>query len=348
MFAVQVAVMKGQGGVFTSLFHYARMWDANGVKSVCLYRGPGADLLRAGGIDVIEAPDSLQSPLFRLTPDFARLRAEIRKRGGDPDCVMAHSDRTIRQMKALFPNAVVMTRCHSDNFKHKRPAHLIVTLNEEQQQMVQAGLAGARVRMFGNPFVPAPNDPGPRDQPGPNGRLRFNFIGRVEQVKDPLTLVRAFLSADLKPDTELRIIGAGSQDDEIKGIAATASRKVEHAGWLEHPFSHFDADDILVLPSEWESYSWVIREALFHGVPVIASDIYVHRDALGGGQYGWLFPIGDDVALKLLLQRAEAERGALRAMTLAGREALLARYGAVPFWRGLSAEIAAIRAERRR
>jgi hypothetical protein len=52
--------------------------------------------------------------------------------------------------------------------------------------------------------------------------------------------------------------------------------------------------------------------------------------------------------LKLLLQRAEAERGALRAMTLAGREALLARYGAVPFWRGLSAEIAAIRAERRR
>lgn len=347
MFAVQVAVMKGQGGVFTSLFHYARMWDANGVKSVCLYRGPGADLLRAAGIDVIEAPESLQSPLFRLTPDFARLHAEIRKRGGDPDCVMAHSDRTIRQMKSLFPKAVVMTRCHSDNFKHKRPAHLIVTLNEEQQQMVQAGLPGARVRMFGNPFVPAPGDPGPSEQPGPNGRLRFNFIGRVEQVKDPLTLTRAFLSADLKPDTELRIIGAGSQDDEIKALAASSPRKMEHAGWLEHPFSHFDADDILVLPSEWESYSWVIREALFHGVPVIASDIYVHRDALGAGQYGWLFPIGDDAKLTALLERAESGRGALRAMTLAGREALLARYGAAPFWRELSAEIAAIRAERR-
>ena len=346
MFAVQVAVMKGQGGVFTSLFHYARMWDANGVKSVCLYRGPGAALLRATGLDVIDAPDTLQSPLFLFTRDFARIRDEIRKRGGDPDCIMVHSDRALRQMKALFPTAAVMTRCHSDNVKHKRPAHLIVTLNEEQQKMVQAALPSSRVKMFGNPFAPAPEEPGPSEQPGPNGRLRINFIGRVEQVKDPLTLTRAFLAANLKADTELRIIGAGAQDDEIKALAVSAPRKIEHAGWLEHPFSHFDRDDILVLPSEWESYSWVIREALFHGVPVLASDIFVHRDALGGGAYGWLFPIGDVQALQALLERAESERDALRTMTLAGREALLARYGAVPFWRALSAEIETIRAAR--
>jgi glycosyltransferase involved in cell wall biosynthesis len=338
--------MKGQGGVFTSLFHYARMSEANGVRSACLYRGPGADLLRAGGIDVIDAPDTLQSPLFRFTTDFGRIRAAIRERGGDPDCAMVHSDRALPAIKALFPRAVVMTRCHSDNTKHKGPAHLVVTLNEQQQEMVQAALPGSRVRMFGNPFVPAADEPGPSREPGPGGRVRFNFIGRVEQVKDPLTLVRAFSEAELPANTELRIIGAGSQDEDVRNAATQSARKIEHAGWLEHPFSHFDHGDVLVLPSEWESYSWVIREALFHGVPVIVSDIFVHRDALGDGAYGWLFPVGDAAALKTLIERATSNLDQLREMALAGRAALMARFGAVPYWRALSAEIEAVRQQR--
>jgi glycosyltransferase involved in cell wall biosynthesis len=346
MLALQVAVMKGQGGVFTSLFHYARMWDANGVRSVCLYSGPGAELLRAAGIDVIDAPRSLQSPLFPLTPAFGRLRAQIRERGGDIDCAMVHSDRALRAVKAMFPRAVVMTRCHSDNFKHKAPAHLVVTLNEEQQRAAAAALPNNRVRVFGNPFAPAPNEPGPRDEEGPAGRVRFNFIGRVEQVKDPLTLIRAFGAAELPPNTELRIIGAGSQDDDVRAAAA-ADLRIAHAGWLEHPFSHFDRSDILVLPSEWESYSWVIREALHHRVPLIASDIYVHREASGDGAYGALFPVGDAKALTALLQRAAANPAELRAMAANGRDALYARYGAVPFWSAMRAEIEAIRAARR-
>jgi glycosyltransferase involved in cell wall biosynthesis len=342
MLALQVAVMKGQGGVFTSLFHYARMWDANGVRSVCLYSGPGADLLRAAGIDVIDAPRSLQSPLFPLTPAFGRLRAEIHKRGGDIDCAMVHSDRAIRAIKAMFPRAVVMTRCHSDNFKHKAPAHLVVTLNEDQQQRAQTALPNSRVRMFGNPFAPARNEPGPLDEEGSGGRVRFTFIGRVEQVKDPLTLLRAFKHAELPANTALRFIGAGSQDGEIRAAAAGDAR-IQHAGWLEHPFSRFDRGDILVLPSEWESYSWVIREALHHRVPVIASDIFVHREALGDGAYGWLFPVGDANALTELLQRAAASPAELRAMAANGRDALYARYGAVPFWGAMRSEIEAIR-----
>lgn len=346
MLALQVAVMKGQGGVFTSLFHYARMWDANGVRSACLYSGPGAELLRAAGMDVIDAPRSLQSPFFPLTPAFGRLREEIRKRGGDIDCAMVHSDRAIRAIKAMFPRAVVMTRCHSDNFKHKAPAHLVVTLNEDQQQRAQAALPNTRVRMFGNPFAPSPDDPGPREEVGPSGRVRFTFIGRVEQVKDPLTLLRAFQQAQLPATAQLRFIGAGSQDQEIRAAAAENAR-IEHAGWLEHPFSHFDQGDILVLPSEWESYSWVIREALHHRVPVIASDIFVHREALGDGAFGWLFPVGDANALSALLQRAAADPAALRAMAANGRDALYARYGANAFWNAMRAEIEAIQAARR-
>jgi glycosyltransferase involved in cell wall biosynthesis len=346
MFALQVAIMKAQGGVFTSLAHYARMWAANGVRSACLYRGAGADQLRAAGVDVIDAPDTLKSPIFRFTPAFAHLRAEIRKRGGDPDCIMVHSDRALPAMKAMFPRAVLIARCHSDKTKHKHAAHLVVTLNERQQALVQAALPRPRVRMLGNPFAPAAGERGPSDQPSPGGRIRFNFVGRVEPVKDALTLVRAFNAADLPANAELRIIGAGSQDAELAAAARDAPRTIERAGWMQQPFAHFDRSDILVLSSKWESYSWVIREALFHGVPCIASDIHVHRDALGGGAFGWLFPTGQAADLKLLLERAPTHLEDLRAMAAAGRDVLLARYGAVPFWRMLSAEISAVRAVR--
>ncbi len=346
MFAVQVAVMKGRGGVFTSLFHYARMLDANGVKSVCLYSGPAAAPLREGGVDVIEVPRSILSPLFQLTPAFARIRAEVRERGGEPDFAMVHSDLAMGSIRRLFPRAIVMTRCHSDNFKHKASADLVVTLNANQQQRAQAALPRTRVRMFGNPFVPPANEPGASSDEGPNGRIRINFLGRVEQVKDPLTLVKAFNEADFPANTSLRIIGAGSQDADVRAATVSSARAVEIAGWMSQPFSHFDRGDILVLPSEWESYSWVIREALHHGVPVIASDIYVHREALGDGAYGALFPVGDTAALKAALESAVRNIDAARTASASGQAALLANYGAKAFWAKMSDEITAIRSAR--
>lgn len=341
MFAVQVAIMKGKGGVFTSLFHYAHLFEASGVRSVCLYAGPAAQQLRDAGIDVIDAPRSITSPLFQLLPAYSRIRDAIRARGGAPDFVMAHSDLAMPALKRMFPGTLMMTRCHSDNFKHKARADLVVTLNEDQQRRAQAALPHTRVRMFGNPFVPAANQQGPSaDAPA---RVRFNFLGRVEQVKDPLTLVKAYALADLEPNTELRIIGAGSQEANVRAAAATSGKTITMAGWLASPFAHFDQSDVLVLPSEWESYSWVIREALHYGVPVIASDIFVHREALDGGAFGLLFPVGDANALREALEHAAINLPALRAMAAKGRDDLMAAYGAKPFWAKMSAEITDIR-----
>jgi len=252
----------------------------------------------------------------------------------------------MRSIRRMFPRTIVMTRCHSDNFKHKASADLVVTLNADQQQRAQAALPRTRVRMLGNPFVPPANELGPSRNDGPDGRMRINFLGRVEQVKDPLTLVKAFNAADLPANTTLRIIGAGSQDSEVRATAAAGARAVDIAGWMSQPFSHFDRGDILVLPSEWESYSWVIREALHHGVPVTASDIYVHREALGDGAYGSLFPVGDADALKAQLERTVANIEAARTASAAGRAALIANYGAKAFWAKMSDEIIAIRSAR--
>jgi glycosyltransferase involved in cell wall biosynthesis len=344
MFAVQCALLKGFGGVYTSLFHYARMFDRNGVRSVCLYRGPGADALRAGGLDVIEAPAIMTSPFFPLSPELSRLRGEILKRS-EPDFFMAHSDLSMRPLHRMFPNAVQTTRCHSDNTKHKRGAELVVTLNSAQQELVEKALPGQRVRLFGNPFVPPAGEHRPSTEGAPNGRVRFNFMGRLEQVKDPATLLRAIATATLPTNIEVRFFGTGSLEPKLREAASLTPLEIEFAGWINEPFSQFDRGDILVLLSDWESYSWVVREALHFSVPVIASDIFVHRDALDGGAFGDLFPVGDAKTLARLLEQAIANPDGLRAKAIAGGAALEARYGAKAFWAKFSAELDTIRAK---
>mgnify|MGYP001290196667 CR=1 FL=1 len=342
MFVLQVALVKGRGGVATAVAHYERMFRAVGVRSALLFRGPSADALRAEGADIIEPPRLLSSPLAAALPVLGDLGARIRARAaGAPIVGLVHSDLALAAIRSLLPDAVTITPCHTDKTKHKRAADLVLTLNRAQQHLVEAALPGRRVKEFGNPFAPPPDVRGPSATS--TGRLRVNFLGRFEAFKNPLTLVRAFIAARLPDAAELRVIGAGPLEGELRQAAAASARAISFSGWLDQPFAHFDRDDLLVLPSNWESYSYVAREALHYGVPVIASDISVHRDALGEGAFGALYPVADVGALALALESAGRDLESLRTKAAHGGEALRVRYGAAPFWAALSAEIADIR-----
>lgn len=340
MFVLQVASVKGSGGIATAVAHYERMFRSVGVRSAVLFRGPSFEALRAGGSDVMPAPRFLTSPLAAFAPELSRIRAEVLERaGGDQLVVIVHSDRALPALRRLFPHACMITPCHSDKFKHKARADLVVTLNPAQQALALAALPGKRIRELGNPFAPAPGSRGLNwDEPA-NGRMRVNFLGRLEGFKDPLTALKAFAATDLPPHAEMRVIGAGPLEAELRSFAASCARPIVFAGWLDAPYSHFGHGDLLVLPSTWESYSYVVREALQHGIPIAASDIMVHRDALGGGAFGALFAAGDVLALARIMETAFAGLRGLRAKAESGRDALMARYGAAPFWRELSSEI---------
>jgi glycosyltransferase involved in cell wall biosynthesis len=344
MFVLQAALVRAPGGIETAVAHYERMFRAVGVPSAIMFRGPSADVFRADGVDVMHPPLLISTPWAAHLPFGTELRRDVlTKAKGAPLVVFAHSDLALARLRLLFPDAVTIAPCHSDKTKHKQQADLVITLNPEQQKLAQSALPTSRVKELGNPFVPPADRHGPAHNPQSRGVPRLNFIGRFEGFKDPLTLIRAFSQANLPP-VELRLIGAGRLDDEVRQAAAESTRPVTLAGWRKDPFAQFDQDDVLVLPSTWESYSYVIREALDFGVPVIASDIHVHRTALDDGAFGLLFPPGNVGALASTLERALAQVPQLRAMAIRGGEALRARYGAVPFWASLAGEIDDIRA----
>lgn len=341
MFALQVAVMKGRGGVFTSLFHYAGMFDAVGVKSLCLYRGPAAEPLRAGGVNVLDAPQSLTSPLFPFTRDFAHVQRDVRAQNGgrDPDFAMVHSDMALKAVHRMFPATVIMTRCHSDKTKRKRDADIVVTLNPDQHVRVTQELAGARARTFmlGHPFMMA--EPGPL----PPGPTRLNFVARFVPAKDPLTFITALGLTQTRPLPPIRMIGAGPMEDQLKALCAQIGIDAEFCGWRPSPFADFTRGDVLVLPSTWEGLPWLLLEAQHRGVATIASDISGNALALGDGAYGDIFPVGDAAALAVRIDAALTNPDALRAKAGLGKRTLADRFGPGAFWTGLQGAMASVR-----
>lgn len=335
MFVLQAAMVKEGGGIAAAVGHYDRMCRAVGAPTAAIFEGPPAQALRRQGVDVIDAPAALGSP-FSALPVLGALRAAIYQRTSDADLiVIVHSDKALPALKRLLPRARFVTPCHSDKFKHKGGADLVVSLNPVQHELALAALPRAHVAMLGNPFVPPPPPPLPVGD-----AVRFNYVARFTPTKDPMTLMRAASLAGVR-GLEVRFFGAGPMEIELLAAADSTPVAASFPGWVEAPFDGFHDRDVLVLPSHWEGLPYLLQEALHRGVPIIAADNPGNRAALEDGAYGDLFPVGDAETLAAAMREALDDLDALRAKAEKGRAGLDRRYGAAAFWRGLQRELEA-------
>ena len=327
---LQVASTKGRGGIVTAIRHYARAFAQCGVPCTTLYRGPALDALKADGVDVVKAPELLFTPLAALAHGRG-LRREVEERlNGAPEIIVVHSDKALSAMRALWPRAAIVAPCHSDKFKRKRRADVVVTLNPTQHRAATAALKDSSARPFllGNPFIPEPTTP------PPDGEPRVVFCGRFIDTKDPGLLLRAARHLPVSP--RLVFIGAGPLEGALKEEVGASGLEHTFTGWQRRPFDHIAVTDILVLPSSWEGLPYMIQEALAHGVGVVAADNPGNRYALGDGAFGELFPPGDAERLASILERTLAAPAALREKAAHGKAALTERFGPEAFVRALA------------
>jgi glycosyltransferase involved in cell wall biosynthesis len=157
--------------------------------------------------------------------------------------------------------------------------------------------------------VPAEN--GPR-VPGP---LRLLYAGRLEERKG----VRALVEAVVGAPHELELILAGGDTDTAPGGTsmrrhlerlAAGDPRVRLVGVLEPEdleAAYLHAD-LVVVPSRFESFGYVLREALAHGRPVLATPTAGFLDLLGDPRSGWLAPGFDAGALRRGLDSVVGDR----------------------------------------
>jgi glycosyltransferase involved in cell wall biosynthesis len=126
------------------------------------------------------------------------------------------------------------------------------------------------------------------------------------------------------PGVTAVLVGDGPERAALERLALElgVGDRVVFAGWRADARALLATFDALVVPSDYESLPLVILEAMFAGVPVVATDVGSVSEAVLDGETGRTVPVDDAGAL------AEALRGVLEpgaAQTLGERAREVAR-----------------------
>lgn len=154
----------------------------------------------------------------------------------------------------------------------------------------------------------------------PTEPVRFLFVGRINRLKGADTLASAVerLRVDNVP-FKLSVVAPVEEADPdcLAALEPVADLK----GKISHsklPDLHAVAD-CLVLPSRFDSFGFVVAEALASGLPVIISDSVGAKDMVDPAYNGWIVPSGDDKALADRMRWCALNQVALRTMRDAAR-----------------------------
>ena len=150
------------------------------------------------------------------------------------------------------------------------------------------------------------------------------FAGKFEAKKCPLQLLEAFAALN-HPQAVLVLAGAGALEGEIRRRAAALS----DPRVILLPFQNQSAmprlyalADLVVLPSQGPGETWglCINEAMNLARPaLVSSHVGCGPDLVIPGRTGWIFPAGDQLALRSQIAEALEDPGRLRAMGLQAR-----------------------------
>jgi len=240
--------------------------------------------------------------------------------GRPPDLVMAlhawRSHAAICACRDVFPGCplvVVLTGTDVYRFQHSHPETFTESLAAAD---VLVGLHDCLREDLPAHFLPRLQvvlqsaSPLPPGVPGP-GRRHWDVLvaGHLREEKDPL---RAALAVrDLPAASRLRVIQLGGAHDAAWRAAAQAEMAVNpRYRWLgDQPRwrvrQWMARARLMVISSRMEGGANVVSEACVAGLPVLASAIPGNRGLLGE-EYAGYFPVADTVALRALLNRAEA------------------------------------------
>jgi len=152
-------------------------------------------------------------------------------------------------------------------------------------------------------------------------------VGRLQPVKDPCNLVRAFgvLAARAGPRGtafRLAIIGDGPLRAEVERLVRELrlEDRVWMAGSRDEVPELMRGLDVFVLPSLGEGISNTILEAMATGLPIVATRVGGNPELIVDGETGTLVPRSDPEAMAQALLRYEQQPALLRRHGLAGRD----------------------------
>ncbi|HYH14210.1 MAG TPA: glycosyltransferase family 4 protein, partial [Flavisolibacter sp.] len=131
--------------------------------------------------------------------------------------------------------------------------------------------------------------------------LRFVNVSRLVPVKGQLELIEGFRDfVEQFPYAELHIVGEGIMREKLEQAikAYGLEEKVFLLGARKDVPALLASYDCFVFPSHMEGFSGALVEAMFAGLPVLASNIQQNKEAVTHMETGYLFEVGNVKAIK--------------------------------------------------
>lgn len=138
-----------------------------------------------------------------------------------------------------------------------------------------------------------------RSRLGLNGHPLIVYAGRIDPIKGIDLLLQSVACMKIRENAELIVIGGGDLevDDYLSYLQDLSrelgiSQRVHFIAAMdqEHLMYYFNAADVCVVPSRYESFGLVALEAMACGTPVIARKVGGLRSLVKHGMTGYLVP----------------------------------------------------------
>lgn len=151
--------------------------------------------------------------------------------------------------------------------------------------------------------------PCPQEAFGFHGETVFIHMSNFREVKRPLDVVEIFKQVhEARPDTRLLMVGDGPLYNacRMKVKEYALQEAVKFLGKQEDVVSILQMSDVMLFPSQVESFGLAPLEAMACGIPVVASNSGGVPEVVEHGQCGFLADVGDvDTMAKYSIQLVE-------------------------------------------
>ncbi len=112
----------------------------------------------------------------------------------------------------------------------------------------------------------------------PRNKVRFLFLGRIEEVKGVKLLIEAYRTITEQISvTELWIAGKGILENELREYSDRHNLNVNFLGWVKDVPDVMSQCDVFILPSTETGLPMALLEAMASGIIVITSLNYIQN-----------------------------------------------------------------------
>ena len=231
--------------------------------------------------------------------------------------------RHVRRLYRPFVNRYVALSHHLEDYLEQQvgiaPENIVQIYNGVDTERFRPSREG-RSAIPGCPFG------------GPDQWL-VGTVGRMDAVKDPMNLARAFaraLALDHAAANHLRLVmvGDGAQQREVTEFLERAgvADRVWLAGERADVPEIMRGLDCFALPSLAEGVSNTILEAMATGLPIVATRVGGNAELIESGMTGVLVPPANPEALAHAMLGYYADRGTARRHAKAAQRVVATRF----------------------